>query len=245
MNLIAILETGKDLTGKEYPVITESAEKMNFIILPCANPDGRARMPLTCMAGLDNHSFRYLAQGTWKDGSLCDFPACMTVHPIVEKVDFLGTYFNDDGININNDFYFTNPAAETKAILQTAENYAPDITIHFHGGGNTVPHFAPTGFLFQQVKEKIAEFQRFEVNHFKHEGLSLSIDRREPASFDLTAAIVHVCGEPALLFESNQNLDHLDEKQPWLVKYSFDEIYRHHLVLLEGLCKFVSEKRDH
>ena len=46
MNLISVLETGKDLRGKPWPEITAAAAKLDRIILiPITNVDGRARVP--------------------------------------------------------------------------------------------------------------------------------------------------------------------------------------------------------
>ena len=237
MNLIAILETGKDLAGMEYPTITASAEKMNFIIVPCANPDGRARVPLPSMVGLDFESFRYLSQGTWKDGTLTGYPTCYTVHPILNAVEHLGAYFNDDGINLSCDFFFTDPTAETKALLQTAETFAPDFTLFFHGGDNTTPLLMGAPYLFQDSKEKVRAFEQLTVNRFKDAGFPFtkySVDETRIRAFNLTSAIAHVCGEPAVTFESNQGLD--DARG---IKCTYDEIYRHHTLLIEGLCEFV------
>ena len=242
VNLVAVLETGKDLSGKEYPFITASAQKMNFIIILIANPDGRARMPLPSMMDLDFESFRYLGQGTWKDGTLTGYPSCKSVHPIKDASDFLGTYFNDDGINMMHDFFFTNPSAETKAVLQTAETYAPDFTSLFHGGSNNKPHMAGSAYLIQTTKAKINAFQKFIADEYKDVDFSLGgegVNDRASVSFNLTSAISHVSGEPAITFESNQGLNYSDEKQPWLVKYSYDEIYTHHMLSIEGMCKFL------
>jgi len=242
VNMISIFETGKDLTGKDYPALAAYVEKMNFIIIPIANPDGRARMPLPSMMDLDFESFRYLGQGTWKDGTLTGYPSCKQVTPIKDAAGFLGSYFNDDGVNMMHDYFFTNPCAETKAVLQTAETFAPDFTVLFHGGSNNKPHIAGSGYLFQTTKAKVRAFQQFIADEYKDIGFSLGgdgVDDRVNASFNLTAAISQVCGEPAITFESNQGLNYFDEKQPWLVKYTYDEIYLHHILTLEGLCKFV------
>lgn len=242
MNLISILETGKDLAGTAYPSITSSATKMNFIIILCANPDGRARVPLPSMVGLDYESFRYLSQGTWKDGSLAGWPMCKSVHPILDAVEHLGSYYNDDGINMMHDFFFTDPASETKALLKIAETFAPDFTVLFHGGDNCEPHMAGVGYLFEDTKEKIRAFQQFIADQFKERGFSLGgngVNETDTKSFNLTSAIVHVCGEPAITFESNQGLNYFDKGK---VKYTYDEIYRHHMFTIEGLCKFLLDQ---
>ena len=242
VNLIYIFETGKDLAGKAHPAITAFFDKVNFIIIPIANPDGRARMPLPSMMHLDFESFRYLGQGTWKDGTLTGYPSCKSVLPIKEASEFLGSYFNDDGINLMHDFFFTNPAAETKAILQTAETFAPDFSVLFHGGSNNKPHMAGSAYLIQTTKAKINAFQQFIADEFKKQEFSLGgegVNDRVGNSFNLTSAISHVSGEPAITFESNQGLNYVNEREPWLVKYSYDEIYMHHILSIEGLCKFV------
>lgn len=47
VNLISVLETGKDLRGKEWPEITAMAAKLHrLILIPIMNPDGRDRIPL-------------------------------------------------------------------------------------------------------------------------------------------------------------------------------------------------------
>jgi len=47
VNLISVLETGKDLRGMEWPEINQVADQLDRIVLiPMMNPDGRARIPL-------------------------------------------------------------------------------------------------------------------------------------------------------------------------------------------------------
>jgi len=245
VNLVSVFETGKDLAGKTYPYFTAIFEKMNFIIILIANPDGRARMPLPSMMDLDFESFRYLGQGTWKDGTLTGYPSCKQVHPIKDAAGFLGSYFNDDGVNLMHDNFFTNPSAETKAVLQTAETFAPDFSVLFHGGSNNKPHMAGSCYLFQPTKAKINAFQQFIADEYKAYNFSLGGEGVNDRSnvFNLTSAISQVSGEPAITFESNQGLNYTNEKEPWLVKYTYDEIYLHHILSIEGLCKFVMMNR--
>jgi len=92
------------------------------------------------------------------------------------------------------------------------------------------------------VKDKIRAFQRFIAEQYQEEGFFLhsdGVDESDNPAYSITSATAHVCGEPAVTFESNQGLDYLDEKNPWLVKYTYDEIYRHHIMTLEGLCTFL------
>ena len=44
VNLISLLETGKDLNGDAYPSLVEAAEGVRLVIVPVCNADGRARV---------------------------------------------------------------------------------------------------------------------------------------------------------------------------------------------------------
>src|SRR5690606_31050229 len=47
VNLISIIETGKDLRGRSWPEITDAVSKIDrLILIPIVNPDGRARIPM-------------------------------------------------------------------------------------------------------------------------------------------------------------------------------------------------------
>ena len=92
LNLISILETGVDLKGERNDFLYESVNRVNIIIIPCINPDGRSRFPFPSMVGKTLDELRYYNQGTWKDGSLCGWPGCKQIHPIKDHCDFLGEY---------------------------------------------------------------------------------------------------------------------------------------------------------
>ena len=70
LNLIHILETGKDFAGDPYPYFEHLCEKITLLIIPCANPDGRSRIPVKSLVGRSFEELRYYNQGTWKDGTL-------------------------------------------------------------------------------------------------------------------------------------------------------------------------------
>ncbi|MCP5109451.1 MAG: hypothetical protein GY953_01305 [bacterium] len=47
VNLLAVLERGRDLLGRRWPEIEQAAARLDrIILLPIANVDGRARVPL-------------------------------------------------------------------------------------------------------------------------------------------------------------------------------------------------------
>ena len=80
VNLISVMESGKDLNGKEWPEITSIIEKVDRIILiPLLNPDGRERVPVIMQThkGASRDSYlvhEYLNTGGKPDGTLIGWP---------------------------------------------------------------------------------------------------------------------------------------------------------------------------
>jgi hypothetical protein len=105
------------------------------------NPDGRARLPIDTLIDVSYEQLVYYMQGTWKDGTFCKRPDCKAVYPIKDDSDFLGSYFNDDGVNLMHDNFFAPMARETSALLGLADAEAPDFTVLLHGGSTTKVHF--------------------------------------------------------------------------------------------------------
>lgn len=245
LNLISLLETGADIAGQPLPELRELAEQVNWVILPCANPDGRSHVPFASMVGKTFEELRYYNQGTWLDGTLCGWPDCKKVHPIKGKVGYLGGYFNDDGVNLMHDDFFGGMAAETNALLRAAEHYAPDFAALLHGGTNCVnqmlhPAYAPTS-----VKRSIARLEDDLLARCSRAGLPYECtpedyaeEQTPPPSFNLISAMYHLCGAPCVTYESNQGLDSEGER------LNYAEIYQEHIILLEAICSHVLRERE-
>ena len=90
MNLIQELETGRDFRGKTHRELIDLISKYRFIIVPCANMDGRAISP-DHLRGVAWHDFRAASQGTWKDGSLVGWRGSKSWFPLpLDKVSYPG-----------------------------------------------------------------------------------------------------------------------------------------------------------
>ncbi len=234
-NLMEVLEYGCDLRGLAYPELRHLAGQVRLVIVPVANPDGRARMvPATCV-GMINEELRHWGQGRWLDGSLCGWPECKQRHPIKDYVSFLGGYYNDDGINLMHDQFFRPMAKETQALLDLAEDEHADWIIQLHGGSNSEAHLLPPSYMPVEVAEAIRALAIDCNNVANKEDLRFTIEDVRgkengvtPPSFNLCSALHHVCGGISCVFESNQNV--IDEPGPHL---TFDEIYRTHMILFE------------
>ena len=138
VNLISVLETGKDLRGKEWPEIIDVANQLNRIILiPMVNPDGRARIPLRMETynNTDHTIHEYLNTGGYPDGTIIGWPQVKEFIPLdFGRPLFPGGYPNDAGVNIQHDDFFGNRQPETQALFDLTERERPDLIINMHTG---------------------------------------------------------------------------------------------------------------
>ena len=140
-------------------------------------------------------------------------PGCKKVHPIAEVSGFIGGYFNDNGVNIVHDNFFFPMAEETKALLRIADEYVPDISLHLHGGGNCKQQFFQFNYMPGRVKKKISALSALVAEASEKAGrgdqyyprVVEGYEEKEPEpSFNIQSAWTALCGEPAIVYESNQ-----------------------------------------
>jgi len=249
LNTIKMIETGEDFKGDEIPFFAECIKDCRLLFIPIANPDGRSHMAIDTLHGVPNAVFRHYGQGRWKDGSLCMYPACKTIHPIKDAVSFLGAYFNDDGVNIMHDDFFGQMANETKAIIETAKAEAPYFTLNLHGGANTKNEIAHPDYAPRYIKERIQALKYNVRDEAEKHGLSCLVnDIREddvypPRTFNLISALYHCSGTTSVLYESNEGLDFSDYRplDEWEGCFTYEEIILHHYILFEQTIRFAME----
>ncbi len=235
INLISLLETGMDLKGEMHVELAKLAEEVRLVIVPVCNPDGRDRVRPSSMIGCTNRELRYWMQGTWKNGSLCGWPECKKQHPIKGYVDFLGGYYNDDGINLMHDNFFHPMAAETQAIMDLCDREHADWILQLHGGSNAVNDLLQTNYATLECQRAIRVLSercndaavKFDL-HFNIRDLPQKEQGNTPPSFNLASALHHVCGGVSAVFESNQCI--IDDPGPHL---THEQIYISHLILME------------
>ena len=247
LNMIKAIETGTDYAGERHDELVTLAERVHLVIIPMANPDGRSHIPFDSYVGKTFHDLRYYNQGTWKNGELCGWPGCKLKHPIKDHVDYLGGYFNDDGVNMMHEDWFSGKlSAGTRAVLDVCRKDAPDFSILLHGGDNTTNTMLPPDYAALKAKKEVFELAnkvkeacdavnvRYAVHPLDAEG-----ENREPSpiSFNLPSAMHHCCCEPAVTYESNQGLC-----DRGTVIYDYDEIYKAHLILFRETMRYELEK---
>lgn len=243
LNLINVIENGTDLRGRKWDYLKENWKKFRLILLPCVNPDGRKRLPFDSMAGKTFEAMRYYMQGTWKDGTLCGWPDCKKVHPVLREVEYLGAYFNDAGVNIAEDNVFSPMAEETKALMALADREAPDFTVQLHGGANCVNMLMPLDYAPAYINGRVQEFDRRLDKRCREQGLKYyAFDKtrmewmQKPVPFTITSAIYHLCGGISLVYETNMALD-----CPESDIFTYDEILDSHMLLFEEIFRFLEE----
>ena len=212
LNMIKAIETGTDYAGNRYDELVSLAERVHLIIVPMVNPDGRSHIPFDSFVGKTFQDLRYYNQGTWKNGELCGWPGCKMKHPIKEYCDYLGGYFNDDGVNMMHEDYFSaNVSSGTRLVLDICRTEAPDISILLHGGSNCTNCLFPVYYISKKSINTIMEFQESYkalcdangVRYFitKFPSCEQTIAGKSP--FTLTSAMHHCNGEAALTSSSN------------------------------------------
>lgn len=138
VNLISVLETGKDLRGKVWPEITELAAKLDrLVLIPIVNPDGRVRLPLRMgrYYGKDDTVHEYLNTGGNPDGTKIGWPQIKEFIPLdFGKPIFPGGYPNDAGVNIQHDDFLGQIQPETQALFDLAARERPDLILNMHTG---------------------------------------------------------------------------------------------------------------
>jgi len=244
LNLIQILETGKDFRGEENKEIYDLAEQFHLIIIPSINPDGRARFPYKSVWGMPIKTFRYFAQGTWKDGSLCMHPACKQIHPIKEASGFLGCYFNDDGYNIQQDILPV-ITREGRFLHEVAHEFAPDVIMNLHGCCDSEGFLCGGGSAPQKIRNEITQFESKLGQELAKQGCMFLLTPKTPVGdkvnfpMGIQNALHLSCGAISLLYESNQGVDYeRDEYLPGTQMLSYEGIYNAHFTMFRELMLF-------
>ena len=138
VNLLSVLETGKDLRGEAWPDLAAAAKALDrLIIIPVTNVDGRARVPLRMglYRSSDETIPEYFNTGGRPDGQNIGWPACKQFIPLdFSRTQFPGGYPNDAGVNIQHDDFFGRRQPETEALFDLTRRERPDLVLNMHSG---------------------------------------------------------------------------------------------------------------
>jgi hypothetical protein len=149
-NLCQVIETGQDLRGKAWPRLAELARGCRVVFIPWLNPDGVARWPTPNPTGLPHELYQRINQGVLKDGTPLRYPEVKKYFPIpIERVSWLGAYYNDAGVNLQYDFCTVRRQPETTAWMEYYLAERPDgiLVSHCNAGTmiDTPEYYTPPG----------------------------------------------------------------------------------------------------
>ncbi len=212
VNLISVLETGKDLRGKEWPEINEVANQLDRIILiPIMNPDGRARIPLRMekYTDTDHTIHEYLNTGGYPDGTIIGWPQVKEYIPLdFGRPLFPGGYPNDAGVNIQHDDFFGNLQSETQALFDLAERERPDLIINMHTGAFYMSMHRPFSEpILSNVFDSLYKYVHTRLaleglQHTKNPLIEADPSRAPVGKFNLDGALNLHCGALSVVVES-------------------------------------------
>ncbi len=245
VNLITIMDTGKDLQGKEQTELQELGRRCRLLIIPAGNPDGIARLEPQSLHGMGIEDLRFWGQGTWSDDTFCGWPESKRQHPMVgDNVGFLGCYFNDAGINPMHDEFFSPMGPEAPAILKVAKEEGPDLAVSLHSH-ESKPALLRPAYVTTEKQEDIRQLAVAYYAILQERGIphgDLFDPRAEggtyPSPFNLTSAIYHVSGASSFTFECPHGLS-----TDRACKVEFEEILDIQLALYEAMMQHALAKK--
>jgi hypothetical protein len=250
VNLISVLETGRDLRGREWPEIAAAAKALDRIILiPITNLDGRARVPLRMETyrGASNVVHEYLNTGAKADGVNFGWPQCKEFIPLdFSKTQFPGGYPNDAGVNIQHDDFFGRRQPETQALFDLTARERPDLIMNLHTGA-TYPlmhrPFLEAALmpawegLFRKVQGRLAVEGLQRTRDPKVEGEQ----RTSLSTYNLDTALSLHCGALSTVVESPSHGFTSAKVGTELRPFSADELVTAQLLIHLESMKFLAE----
>lgn len=243
VNLLHILESGKDLRGRRWPEIRRYANRLRLLVVPLANPDGRARSRIPSLVGLTSDDHSYYSQGMWKDGRLIGWLGSKQFVPLpLDKVAFSGGYPNDDGVNLMHDVSPVGSLArETRALMKLAEDEIVDGCLNMHSypfSPALLPHASYC--LADYCKHTYVLAGRVHKRLLKAGLRPMKIPAKQykpgaDRSFNMCSAMHHASGCLSLAFESPHGI----QEYP----YTYEELLDIQLLAIEETMRFGVEER--
>lgn len=218
VNLISILETGRDLTKRKWPQINKMMQAMDRIVLiPILNVDGRNRIPISMFPFFGENSYgnnsvyQFWGTGAWKNNNNIGWPDCKKYIPLdFKKTSFPGGYPNGNGVNIqHDDFFLERKQPETKIIMDIARREKANIILNMHTGvdkENCLP-FMIHPFMGHDDSKRVGTFIKRSQKKLIHTVFSKDeiseFDFREHFdTFNLNSAVYFNSGSKMITVES-------------------------------------------
>jgi hypothetical protein len=235
VNLIQMLETGKDFRGKRDSELLELAGRYRLILIPCLNMDGRSLSP-DHLRKTSYADFRRASQGTWADGSLIGWRGSKEYFPLpLAKVSYPGGYPNADGFNIMHD---ASPGhirtAEARGFLRLVERWNVDLVLNGHSCEYSPSVLAPTAINYPLHLERGRRCARLVNEALCAAKLrdKVPADHKTANTFNLNTMATLASGALALTLECCVSADYPPQKP---CDYTFEEMMEPNFIMLKVL----------
>lgn len=208
LNFLNVLVTGQDLRGKAWPRMAEHGRKLRVVIVPFLNIDGRQRFrEFRHFIGMHPDDYRLITNGRWKDGELLGWPDSKLHHPVPPaRVDVLGSYYNDHGVNLVYDDAFGDTCEpETRVLIQFLRRELPDCVLCSHSNNGSLVE-SGSSYIPAHFRQRVAQIGTLVGSRCQREGMkkfaiATRTDQYSGQTFYQTDVIYHCCGAVPLLVE--------------------------------------------
>ena len=235
VNLIQMLETGKDFRGKCDAELLELVGRYRLILIPCLNMDGRSLSP-DHLRKTSYEDFRRASQGTWADGSLVGWRGSKECFPLpLAKVSYPGGYPNADGFNIMHD---ATPGhirtAEARGFLQLVERWNVDLVLNGHSCEYSPSVLDPSAINYPRYIERGRRCARLVNEALCAAKLRdrVPADKKTANTFNLNTMATLASGALALTLECCVSADYPPQKP---CDYTFEEMMEPNFIMLKIL----------
>jgi hypothetical protein len=243
VNLVNIMETARDLRGRNHAELRVLGRQCRLLIIPDGNPDGIARFGPRSLCGMTPNDLKFWGQGTWSDDTFCGWPQSKRQHPMVgDNAGFLGCYFNDNGVNPMHDEFFDPMGPEAPAILKVAREQGPDLAVSLHSHASN-PALLRPAYVTTEIQEDVRALAQRCYELLADRGLPhgspftvKSEGGKNPSPFNLISAMYHVSGASSFTFECPHGLTEG-------CQVNFEQILDIQLTLYEAMIRHEIDKK--
>ncbi len=219
MNLIHLMEHGVDLLGRRHDALRDRMREVRLVIVPCLNPDGRAKAAVTHLSGATRDELFLVQQGICQDGSLFAGRKVKEVSPIPPGfLKRMGGYYNDAGVNLqHDDFFGPQLAPENEAVMKLFRRELPDTFITLHAHGAPAAFIGPDAFIAPGYQRKQTEAMGYILSRLVDRGIPILAPEQivtPPWSFYFQTWLHHMTGSLPLLFEFCHGLEGYTPSSP-------------------------------
>ncbi|HPA18746.1 MAG TPA: M14 family zinc carboxypeptidase [Verrucomicrobiae bacterium] len=242
VNLIRLMETGKDFRGKTDEELLTLVRKYRLIVIPCENMDGRAISP-DHLRGVDYQTFRAVSQGTWKDGSLIGWRGSKEYFPLpLDRVSYPGGYPNAAGVNIMHDAAPGDVRSEeARGLLKLVARWRVDLLLNGHSCEYAPSMLSPSIVNYPANVERGLQLVQKVNEAFLAAGLrTVPANPPKPTStLNLNNLATMSSGALALTLECSVSYERPKDPK---VTYTFEQLMEPNFIMLKVMMKEGLEK---